>query len=92
MAGSAGLAAVLSFSAWGQFCLARLVSAGFRGMPLRMMSALDEAHARGVLRRAGGVYQFRHNLLQDHLAGRSWRPGPPASLDEHHLDPRRLDG
>ncbi|WIN00622.1 NACHT domain-containing protein [Actinoplanes oblitus] len=61
-------AAVVSFSAWGQFCLARLVSAVAGGMPLRMMGALEEAHARGVLRRAGGVYQFRHNLLQDHLA------------------------
>ncbi|KUL28015.1 NACHT domain-containing protein [Actinoplanes awajinensis] len=60
--------AAISFSCWGQFCLARVVSALGSGMPLRMMSALDEAHARGVLRRAGGVYQFRHNLLQDHLA------------------------
>jgi len=34
------------------------------------MGFLSEAHDRGVLRQAGGVYQFRHNLLQDHLAGR----------------------
>lgn len=63
-------AAAVCLSAWGQFCLARVVSAVADGMPLRMMSALDEAHARGVLRRAGGVYQFRHNLVQDHLATR----------------------
>ncbi|MEV0900805.1 hypothetical protein [Actinoplanes sp. NPDC049802] len=70
VAGLVGAGSVICLSAWGQFCLARVVCAAVNGMPLRMMSALDEAYARGVLRRAGGVHQFRHNLLQDHLAGR----------------------
>jgi hypothetical protein len=56
--------------AWGQFCVARLVLAVCRKTPLRLMGFLSEAHDRGVLRQAGGVYQFRHNLLQDHLAAR----------------------
>jgi hypothetical protein len=37
-------------------------------MPLRLVGALREAHDRGILRQAGGYYQFRHNLLQDHLS------------------------
>lgn len=58
---------VVALSAWGQFCLTRLLLIT-RGMPLRLVSALREAHDRGILRQAGGYYQFRHNLLQDHLA------------------------
>lgn len=37
-------------------------------LPLRLMSFLEDAHRRGVLRQAGGVYQFRHTLLQERLA------------------------
>ena len=60
--------AAVSLSAWGQFCVARVVLSACGKTPLRLMSFLHEAHDRGVLRQAGGVYQFRHNLLQDHLA------------------------
>jgi hypothetical protein len=58
----------MSSGAWGQFCIARLLLFASRRTPLRLMRFLAEAHDRGVLRQAGGVYQFRHNLLQDHLA------------------------
>ncbi|MEV4279875.1 NACHT domain-containing protein [Actinoplanes xinjiangensis] len=45
----------------------RLVLGG--RLPLRLARFLDDAHRkRAVLRRAGAVYQFRHALLQDHLA------------------------
>ncbi|GAA3342499.1 hypothetical protein GCM10020358_37670 [Amorphoplanes nipponensis] len=67
--------ATLVLGAWGHFCVARLVLFACRRMPLRLMSSLAEAHDRGVLRQAGGVYQFRHNLLQDHLAA----PAPTGS-------------
>lgn len=70
-AGIAGLCAAgatICLTAWGQFCLARLVLAACHGTPLRLMAALRDAHGRGVLRKAGGVHQFRHNLLHDHLA------------------------
>jgi hypothetical protein len=60
-------AAVMT-SAWGQFCVARAVLFASHKTPLRLMSFLNEAHDRGVLRQSGGLYQFRHNLLQDHLA------------------------
>lgn len=49
--------------------LACCVLASLRGaLPLRLMSFLEDAHRRGVLRQAGGVYQFRHALLQERLA------------------------
>ncbi len=31
----------------------------------QLISFLDDAHRRGVLRQVGAVYQFRHALLQD---------------------------
>lgn len=39
-----------------------------RRLPLRLMAFLDDACERGVLRRTGPVYQFRHIRLQEHLA------------------------
>jgi hypothetical protein len=63
----AGLGMVV-LGAWGQFCLTRLLLVAFRRTPLRLVGALREAHDRGILRQAGGHYQFRPNLLQDHLA------------------------
>ncbi|WP_433731795.1 NACHT domain-containing protein [Actinoplanes sp. CA-051413] len=63
--------AVVISSAWGQFCVVRAVLFLCGRAPLRLMGFLGEAHDRGVLRQAGGVHQFRHNLLQDHLAARS---------------------
>jgi hypothetical protein len=33
-----------------------------------LMPLLEDARARGVLRTVGAVYQFRHAILQDHLA------------------------
>ncbi|GAA0577429.1 hypothetical protein GCM10010172_72700 [Paractinoplanes ferrugineus] len=55
-------------SAWGRFGLARLMLAARRRAPIRLVRFLREAHDRGVLRQCGGVYQFRHNRLQESLA------------------------
>jgi hypothetical protein len=71
------VAAVLS-GAWGQLWFARLALAACGRMPLRLMGFLSEAHDRGVLRQAGGIYQFRHNLLQDHLAAPTGSAVPAA--------------
>ena len=38
-------------------------------LPWRPMRFLRDAHNRGVLRQVGGVYEFGHALLQDHLTG-----------------------
>jgi DNA-binding SARP family transcriptional activator len=56
--------------AWGRYTLTRLWLGARRQLPLDLMHFLDDAHRRGVLRRAGAVYQFRHALLQDRLAAR----------------------
>jgi tetratricopeptide (TPR) repeat protein len=39
--------------------------------PVRLTRFLDDAHARGVLRTVGPVYQFRHASLQDRLAAKA---------------------
>ena len=60
--------------------------------PVRLMRFLDDAHARGVLRTVGPVYQFRHASLQDRLAtksrqsavaARQARPTATGRLAEH---------
>ena len=37
-------------------------------LPWRLWTFLEDAHFRGTLRQAGTSWQFRHALLQDHLA------------------------
>jgi hypothetical protein len=69
------VAAALS-GAWGHFWVARMVLFACGRAPLRLMGFLSEAHDRGVLRQSGGVYQFRHNLLQDHLGRTPTATGP----------------
>ena len=55
-------------TASGRFAETRIWLAGGRRMPLRPMAFLADAHERGVLRRTGAAYQFRHLRLQQHLA------------------------
>nr|WP_246481487.1 NACHT domain-containing protein [Amycolatopsis umgeniensis] len=54
---------------WTRFVVARVVLALRGELPWRLMAFLGEAHRLCVLRANGGVYRFRHNLLQDRLAG-----------------------
>jgi hypothetical protein len=42
--------------------------------PVRLMRFLDDASRRGVLRRIGPLYQFRHARLQDYLARQGSSP------------------
>jgi hypothetical protein len=55
-------------SAWLTFGLTRIGLRVRHGFPLRLMAFLEDAQARGVLRRSGPHFQFRHAALQDHLA------------------------
>ncbi|MEU2894654.1 NACHT domain-containing protein [Streptomyces sp. NPDC001273] len=55
-------------SAWGGFTMARLYFWATGRLPWRLLPFLEDAHARGVLRQAGGVYRFRHIELRDRLA------------------------
>jgi len=74
--GGIGLA-VLATRAWGNYFIHHLWLAATGRLPWRLMHFLDDAHRRGVLRQAGGVYQFRHARVQERLAAVS-RDLPPA--------------
>ncbi|MEV4535165.1 hypothetical protein AB0J82_15175 [Asanoa sp. NPDC049518] len=56
----------LGASAWFLCVRARLALSG--ELPWHLLEFLEDARAKGLLRRAGGVYQFRHNTLRGHLA------------------------
>lgn len=65
-----GLAAgsqVVLLKTWGAFVFSRTWLALRGHQPWRLMRFLADARRRGVLRQVGGVYQFRHARLQDHL-------------------------
>jgi hypothetical protein len=61
----------ITTSVWGRYIITNTWNAVRGDMPWRLMLFLDDAHRRGLLRRAGAVYQFRHARLQQHLAGSS---------------------
>ncbi|OKI12666.1 NACHT domain-containing protein [Streptomyces sp. CB03911] len=74
----AGLGAGLSLTAWGQWTVfARLWLPLTGRLPRAAMAFLEDAHRRGVLRKVGAVYQFRHARIQQHFAGPPVRPRPP---------------
>ncbi len=61
----------LCFTAWGQWVVIGRIWLPLTGrLPRDTMEFLDDAYDRGVLRRTGAVYQFRHSRLQYHLAQR----------------------
>jgi nucleoside phosphorylase len=62
------LVASVIFTAWGRFTAVRFWYALSGQLPWRLMSFLEDAARRGVLRQDGAVYQFRHARLQDRLA------------------------
>ncbi|MGW4384707.1 helix-turn-helix domain-containing protein [Kitasatospora sp. NPDC004531] len=72
--GIGGTAAfLLAFTAWGQWLVLARIWLPLTGrLPWRPAAFLDDAYRRGVLRRTGAVYQFRHVRLQHHL-GRAFR-------------------
>ncbi|MGW1293178.1 helix-turn-helix domain-containing protein [Streptomyces sp. NPDC002533] len=68
-----GLSYTLCFTAWGQWLIfSRLLLPLTGKLPWRTDAFLDDAYRRGVLRRSGAVYQFRHVRLQHHL-GHTYR-------------------
>ncbi|MER5635887.1 helix-turn-helix domain-containing protein [Kitasatospora sp. NPDC002227] len=69
------LAYTFCFTAWGRWVvLVRLFLPLTGRLPWRTVEFLDDAYRRGVLRRTGAVYQFRHLRLQHHL-GNAYRAG-----------------
>jgi hypothetical protein len=72
----------LTLTAWGQWLVLSRIWLPLTGrLPWAVITFLEDAYQRGVLRKAGAVYQFRHARLQHHLAHvhRTLRtPGRPA--------------
>lgn len=91
LSGLVGAAAyTLTFTAWGQWLLLTRVYLPLTGrMPWPVLAFLDDAYQRGVLRRAGAVYQFRHARLQEHLGHpdpeQRTRPAEPSALVAERL-------
>jgi hypothetical protein len=54
-------------TAWIAMCIARFCLAISGQLPWGTLFFLSDAYERGVLRRAGAVYQFRHLKLQQYL-------------------------
>jgi NACHT domain-containing protein/transcriptional activator len=81
--GGIGLA-VLVTRAWGNYFVHHVWLAATGRLPWRLMHFLDDAHRRGVLRQAGGVYQFRHARVQERLAavGHEERAAPSSRVRE----------
>jgi hypothetical protein len=55
--------------------------------PWRIMTFLDDARERGLLRQSGAVYQFRHAMLCEHLAGKALQAEQQAQGPEAQADP-----
>lgn len=70
----------LGSSAWGRFLSARAWLALRGRLPWRLLAFVEDARERGVLRQVNGYYEFRHRLLQRHLAEEEFAApgdGPP---------------
>ncbi|GAA1869552.1 NACHT domain-containing protein [Asanoa iriomotensis] len=66
---SAGLVVAAAQCRYGHYSASRLWLAADQKLPWRLQAFLDDAYTiRGVLRRNGAVYQFRHERLQGRLA------------------------
>ncbi|MCG3040781.1 hypothetical protein L7D48_09400 [Streptomyces sp. S1A] len=61
-------------SVWPNFFITQIYLAMRHGAPRDLMSFLQDACHRGVLRQMGAVYQLRHIDLQRHLAQQPWPP------------------
>ncbi|MCM4083555.1 hypothetical protein [Paractinoplanes hotanensis] len=73
---TAGLLIAVAQSRYGAYSLWRLIYAMQGKLPWRMMTFLNEAYDRGILRQNGPSFQFRHQFLQERLAERYARSGP----------------
>lgn len=64
-----GCVAAAGRTAWMSYLVARAWLALRAEVPWRLMTFLDDARQRGVLRANGPAYRFRHVRLQEHLGG-----------------------
>jgi hypothetical protein len=67
----AAVGMLVTHTAWGRYTFARAYLALTRRAPWRLMAFLADARERGVLRRVGAAYAFRHESLQKRLTRRA---------------------
>ncbi|MEU7526289.1 NACHT domain-containing protein [Saccharothrix sp. NPDC042600] len=77
---AAGLVGVC-FSAYGRYSVSRVWLALLGRVPWRLMTFLEAERRLGLLRHSGGVYQFHHRRLRDHLAAEYGSGRPPVDPD-----------
>lgn len=65
--GSFAALATLINTAWGQYVTVRLWLAARGLLPFHLLRFIEDAHTRGVLRKPGVFYEFRHGRLQERL-------------------------
>ncbi|MBM2621017.1 NACHT domain-containing protein [Actinoplanes sp. LDG1-06] len=78
-------------SPWTSYTVARIWLALWGLLPWRILSFLENAHERGVLRQVGPDYEFRHLHVQRHLAGRPdlRRRVAPRRVAREYANPRQ---
>ena len=54
-------------SSWGRLLWTRVFLAARGDMPLQLITFLQDAYRRGILRQVNGYYEFRHRMLQRHF-------------------------
>lgn len=70
VAGSMIALGVGTMTAWGRWVVLARIWLPLTGwLPRDLDAFLQDAYARGILRKVGAVYQFRHARLRDHLCG-----------------------
>ena len=83
--GSLTITVALTVSMWGAFNVSRIWLASTGMLPVQIMSFLHEAYCRGVLRQAGGSYQFRHTELKEALI----RTAPQVEAERQQVEAAR---
>ncbi|MBF9132865.1 NACHT domain-containing protein [Plantactinospora sp. S1510] len=77
--------------AWERSIVARVILAARRLIPIRAVTFLDDAHRRGVLRRIGAEYEFRHARIREHCAA-SGPAVPTKAPVEESVNPGLIGG
>lgn len=62
------MSTIIALNVWYRSIIARVWLSTGRRLPFLVLGFLEDAADRGVLRRSGAVYRFRHLRIQDHLA------------------------
>ena len=87
-----GIVSAMAFgfdSEWGRYHLALAWLASRRKLPRQLMTFLEDAHRRGVLRQAGSTYEFRHAICKT-ISQANRKINPKSISDTFHIANRRI--